>query len=369
MNTGLDSTAGADQPPEQKETQIHPRLQTQLEYTTESQSKSDVQVQPQLHPALESSLQGQVPDANASQQPEILQVAFQPVPNVRPEDVPLPDSPESQEHAIADELTRPFQEVDLGEATYPEAAVAPRKTQEFRITAYPSDAFQQADPSHAPTATTVPLDLQEPQPLQQVYIRQAPLAIPTPAPIPGIHNPPEQVAAIASNSATAAISAPAQPTDAVSELQERAKLAASRVRLMDSTIDILVETFKNKYQLDKELEKRCSKLLKATVVETTNKSLREDLDILDKSIQWTQEQLGYLEECLHEKHRNMQIAGPLVNAKKEHKKEEKQMKSIDKAARKIQQRAMDRDDAQIEKGQKESEARMIAEAWQQLSPS
>ncbi|KAL5520884.1 hypothetical protein ACEPAF_2887 [Sanghuangporus sanghuang] len=294
-----------------KETQIHQQLLSGLENIVESQPRPDEQAQPQVHPVLELQHQAQAPDIDVPQQPEVPQVAFQPVPKVQPEEVQVLALPELQE------------------PQEPEMTMA------------------------------------APQSLPQV--QQAPIPVPVPAPIPGIHNPPEQVAEVVTSVDLNA--GASQPSDAVSELQQRASLAASRVQLMDATIDILVETFKNKYQLDKELEKRCSKLLKAAVLETTDHTLKEDLETLSNSFRWIQEQVQNLEECLHEKHRNMQLAGPLVNAKRERKKEEKQMKSIEKAARKIQRRAMNRYATQMKKGKKQSEGRMIDEAWQQLHPS
>ncbi|KAL5478540.1 hypothetical protein ACEPAI_2724 [Sanghuangporus weigelae] len=308
MNTDLSMTNYVDQEID-KETQIHQQLQPGLANIVESQLRQDEQAQPQVHPALELQHQAQVPYTHAPQQSQVPQVAFQPVPRFQPEEVQVLAPPELQE---------------------PEMTTAASRF------------------------------------LPQVQQAQIPIPIPVPAPIPGIHNPPEQVAEVVTSvDPNAQVS---QPSDAVSELQQRASLAASRVQLMDATIDVLVETFKNKYQLDKELEKRCSKLLKASVLETTDHTLKEDLETLSNSTGWVREQVQNLEECLHEKHRNMQLAGPLVDTKRERKKEEKQMKSIEKAARKIQQRAMNRDAAQMKKGKKQSEGKMIDEAWQQLHP-
>ncbi|KAL5514607.1 hypothetical protein ACEPAG_1923 [Sanghuangporus baumii] len=322
------------------ESQIHTQLQPGLENIVESQSRLDEQAQPQVHPALELQYQAQAPDTDVPQQPQVPHVAFQP--QVHP-------ALESQYQAQAPYTDVPQQPQIPQVAFLPEPEVQPEEVQ-----------------------VLAPPELQEPDmttaaPRSFSQVQEAQIPIPAPAPIPGIHNPPEQIAEVVTSAYPSAQTF--QPSDAVSELQQRASLAASRVQLMDATIDVLVETFKNKYQLDKELEKRCSKLLKASVLETTDRTLKEDLETLSNSLQWVQEQVQNLEECLLEKHRNMQLAVPLVNTKSERNKEEKQIKSIEKAARKIQQRAMNRDAAQMKKRKKQSEGRMVDEAWKQLHPS
>ncbi|KAL5497767.1 hypothetical protein ACEPAH_2698 [Sanghuangporus vaninii] len=371
MNTDLSATSSADQQTD-KETQIHQQLQPGLENIVESQPWPDEQAQPQVHPVLDLQHQARVTNTNVPQQPEVQQVAFQPVPKFQPEEIQvleLPELEEPQQPEISQVAFQPVPKVQPEEVQ----ELALPEIQEPQQPEIPQVAFQPVPKVQPEEAQVLALpELQESEmamaaPQSSPQVQQAPFSVPVPAPIPGIYNPPEQAAEVfTSVDLNAGVS---QPSDAVSELQQRASLAASRVQLMDATIDILVETFKNKDQLDKALEKRCSKLLKASVLETTDHTLKEDLKTLSNSIGWVEEQVQNLEECLHEKHRNMQLAGPLVNAKHEGKKEEKQIKSIEKAARKIQQRAMNRDATQMKKGKKQSEGKMIDEAWQQLHSS
>ncbi|EJD01867.1 uncharacterized protein FOMMEDRAFT_156997 [Fomitiporia mediterranea MF3/22] len=142
--------------------------------------------------------------------------------------------------------------------------------------------------------------------------------------------------------------------DGVSELQRYSKLAQSRVELMDTTIDILLDSFKNKYDLDKAIEKDCGKRLKAMSdpkgvpdrAVLRDEALEENLEILANSNKWVDEQLEKLDVCLREKQRNIQIAGPLVDEEEEHRKEEKQTKRIIHIAEKIRKRFQRRKEKQ-----------------------
>lgn len=154
------------------------------------------------------------------------------------------------------------------------------------------------------------------------------------------------------------VSSSQDPND-FNELQDQAKLAESRVRLMDTTIDILFTMFNTKYDLDKSLEKVCSRLLKslsygnsgsknvpASAFEIVagpgddcdsleKRELEENLAILAGSEAWVVEHMLSLRECLDEKQKNIVLAGAFVDEKSEKKKEKEQVKQIEKLAVKI----------------------------------